>query len=56
MKKAADIALVIGIISLVVGMVSRWVIAPVMGIEAHAFLSFGMACLLLSIAVSVREK
>lgn len=56
MKVAADIALVTGVISLAVGVVSRWTVAPVIGIEAHAFLSFGIACLLLSIAASVREK
>jgi hypothetical protein len=56
MKVVADIAIVVGAISLVVGVVSRWTVAPVMGIEAHALLSFSIACLLLSIALSVREK
>lgn len=56
MKVVADIAIVIGVISVVIGIVSRWTVAPVMGIEAHAFLEFSAVCLLLAIAVSLREK
>lgn len=56
MKAVADIAIAIGVISIIVGLVSRWTIAPIMGIEAHAFLSFGIACMVLAIALSVREK
>lgn len=56
MKLAADIAIVIGIISVVIGIVSRWSIVPVMGIEAHAFLDFSAVCLLLAVALSLREK
>lgn len=56
MKAVADIAIVIGVISVVVGIISRWTIAPIMGVEAHAFLEFSAVCLLLAIALSLREK
>lgn len=56
MKVVSDIAIVLAVISVVVGIVSRFTVAPVMGVEAHAFLDFSMVCLLLAIAVLLREK
>lgn len=56
MKMVSDIAIVIGVISVVVGVISRWTVAPVAGVEAHAFLDFSAVCLLLAIALLLREK
>ena len=56
MKVVADIAIAIGVISVGIGIVSRWTVALVMGLEAHAFLDFGAVCLLLAIALLLREK
>ena len=56
MKKAADLAMGIAVISAVVGIISRLMMKPVSGIFASAFLEFSAVCLLLAIALFVREK
>lgn len=50
------IIIIIGIISLLAGVVSRLLLMPIPvpgGLEANALLSFASACFLLSIALSV---
>ncbi len=53
MKVIAYIAIVVGAISLIAGIISRLTVAPVPivrgGIEAHAFLAFTNTCLLIAI-------
>jgi len=56
MKKAADLAIGIAVISAVIGIISRLMVKPVAGIFASAFLDFSAVCLLLAIALLVREK
>jgi hypothetical protein len=56
MKKAADLAIGIAVISTVVGIISRFMMKPIVGIFASAFLEFSGVCLLLAIALSLREK
>lgn len=45
----------VGIVSLIIGVVSRLLCVPIppMGLEANALLSFASTCFLLSIALSV---
>lgn len=55
MKAIVKIALVVALISLVVGIISRLTLVPVpitpgRGIEAQAFLAFTNTCLLIAIA------
>ncbi len=50
MRQAGKVALVGGLISLVIGIISRMILQPVMGIEAHAFIEFTQACFLFAIA------
>lgn len=56
MKKLADLAIIVAVISVVVGIISRLVMQPVAGIFASAFLNFAKVCLLLAIALLLREK
>ena len=56
MKKAGDVAIGIGVISAIVGIISRLMVKPVAGIFASAFLEFSAVCLLLAIALILREK
>ena len=56
MKKAADLAIVIAVISAIVGILSRLAVKPVAGIFASAYLEFSAVCLLLAIALTVKEK
>jgi len=56
MKKLADIAIIIAVISVVVGIISRLTLKPVAGIFANAFLNFAGVCLLLAIALLLRQK
>ncbi|MFC1631611.1 hypothetical protein ACFL2I_03555 [Candidatus Omnitrophota bacterium] len=57
MKAIANVALILGVVSLVIGLISRLTTAPVgpMQIEAQAFLQFTNTCLLLAIALGVLE-
>ena len=47
----------IGIVSLIVGVISRLLVVPIppMGLEARALLQFANTCFLLSIAVSLLQ-
>lgn len=58
MKKAADIAIVIALVSLVAGVISRVTFKPLTSwaLLAHAFLDFAGVCLLFAIAIFLREK
>jgi len=53
--KLNKIVLAIGLVSLVVGIVSRLMVAPVppLGLEANALLNFANSCFLLSIAMGL---
>ncbi len=50
MRALGKLSVILGIVSLIIGIGSRWFIEPIQGIEAHAFLSFSQACFLLGIA------
>lgn len=60
MKKAANLALALAGISLVIGIISRITIKPIpnldYGLEAQAFLMFTNTCLLAAIAFLLMEK
>lgn len=49
------IVLAVGLVSLVVGIVSRFLVVPVppLGLEANALLNFANSCFLLAIALSL---
>ena len=49
------IVLLIGVVSLAVGIVSRFMVVPVppLGLEAQALLNFANSCFLLSIALAL---
>lgn len=51
MKVLAYIALITGVISLIIGIVSRWTLTPIgpVNIEAQAFLAFTNTCFLAAI-------
>ncbi len=53
MKAVVNILVGVGVISLVIGVISRFTLTPVQGIEAHAFLAFTNTCLLLAIALTL---
>lgn len=53
MRQAGQVAVWVGLASVVVGIVSRLIYTPVIGIEAHAFLDFAQTCFLFAIAVSL---
>ncbi|MBU4479648.1 MAG: hypothetical protein KKH34_11270 [Candidatus Omnitrophica bacterium] len=60
MFKAAKLAMVLALVSLVVGIISRILVIPIppgiYGLEANAFLSFSQTCLLASIAFLLMDK
>ena len=60
MAKAAKIALILAVISLVVGIVSRITMTPIppgiSGLEANAFLRFTNTCLLAGILFALLDK
>ena len=55
MKKLGQLSLIVGFVTLVVGIYSRLTVMPIRGIEAHAFLDFTQACFLLAIASFISE-
>jgi hypothetical protein len=56
MKSIINIALVVAVISLIVGIFSRLTLTPIgPGIEAQAFLQFANTCLLAAIALGILE-
>lgn len=56
MKKLADVAIIVAVVSVIVGIISRLLVQPIAGIFAGAFLQFAGVCLLLAIALLLREK
>jgi len=56
MKKLADGAIILAVLSIVAGIVSRLIMQPFAGIYASAFLQFSGVCLLLAIALLLKEK
>ncbi len=50
MRALGKLSVILGIVSLAIGIASRWYREPIQGVEAHAFLSFTQACFLLAIA------
>ncbi|MDP2942950.1 MAG: hypothetical protein Q8O36_05575 [Candidatus Omnitrophota bacterium] len=52
MKNLAVVSIIVGIISLVVGIYSRLIYEPIYGFEARAFLGFTGVCLLFTIALA----
>lgn len=60
MKKAANLAMALAGISLVIGIISRVMVKPIpsmnYGLEAEAFLMFTQTCLLAAIAFLLMEK
>jgi len=55
MRKICETFIVVAAVSLIVGIISRLIVKPIMGIEAQAFLQFTQACLLFAIAIVARE-
>ena len=57
MKVIAKLCIALGLISLIIGIISRITVTPVGpgGIEANAFLAFTNTCLLLAIALILLE-
>jgi hypothetical protein len=56
MKRLADLAVGLAIISIVVGVISRLSMRPVSGLLGSAFLEFSAVCLLFAIALYTRAK
>jgi hypothetical protein len=50
-----DLFIIVAAIVLIIGIVSRLMVKPIMGIEAQAFLQFTQALLLFAIAFGVRQ-
>ncbi len=55
MKKICEAFIIVAVISLIVGVISRLMVKPILGIDAQAFLQFTQACLLFAIALAARE-
>ena len=55
MRKICEAFIVVAAVSLIVGLISRLMVQPILGIEAQAFLQFTQACLLFAIAIAARE-
>ena len=55
MRKICEVFIVVAAVSLIVGIISRLMVKPIIGIEAQAFLQFTKACLLFAIAIAARE-
>jgi len=55
MRKICEAFIVVAAVSLIVGVISRLIVKPILGIEAQAFLQFTQACLLFAIAIAARE-
>lgn len=54
MAKLSYVAVIVGVISLIVGIISRLTLTPIV-VEAQAFLQFTQACFLFAIAVSMAK-
>lgn len=57
MKVLANLAVVIGAISMVIGIILRIAARPILlGLEPSSFLEFSIACFLLTIALNTMSK
>lgn len=50
-----DLLIIVGAIVLIIGIISRLMVKPIMGIEAQAFLQFTQTLLLFAIAFGIRQ-
>jgi hypothetical protein len=50
-----DLFIIVAAIVLIVGIISRLMVKPIMGIEAQAFLQFTQTLLLFAVAVGIRQ-
>jgi len=55
MKIVLDVFIIAAAIVIIVGVISRLMVKPILGIEAQAFLQFTHALLLFAIAVGIRQ-
>jgi hypothetical protein len=57
MRNIALVSIVVGVISWLVGIISRLTVCPILGLESRAFAGFTALCFLLAIALStLKEK
>ncbi|MGD8535111.1 MAG: hypothetical protein PVF66_04610 [Candidatus Aminicenantes bacterium] len=50
-----DLLIIVGAIVLIIGVISRLMVQPIMGIEAQAFLQFTQTLLLFAVAFGIRQ-
>jgi uncharacterized membrane protein YuzA (DUF378 family) len=50
-----DLLIIVGAIVLIIGVISRLMVKPIMGIEAQAFLQFTQTLLLFAVAFGIRQ-
>jgi hypothetical protein len=56
MKKICDACLILAVISLIVGIISRILLKPFpFGLEARAYVQFSQTLLLFAIAIGIKE-
>ena len=51
----SDLFIIVAAIVLIVGVISRLLVKPIMGIEAQAFLQFTQTLLLFAVAVGIKQ-
>ena len=56
MRQIANGLVIVAVISMVVGIISRMTLTPIQGIESQAMFNFANTCLLLVIALILLEK
>jgi uncharacterized membrane protein (DUF373 family) len=55
MALICDLFIIVAAIVLIVGIISRLMVKPIMGIEAQAFLQFTQTLLLFAVAVGIKQ-
>ena len=50
-----DLLIIVAAIVLIIGIISRLMVKPIMGIEAQAFLQFTQTLLLFAVAFGIRQ-
>jgi hypothetical protein len=50
-----DLLIIVAAVVLIVGIISRLMVKPIMGIEAQAFLQFTQTLLLFAVAFGIRQ-
>jgi len=50
-----DLLIIVAAIVLIIGVISRLMVKPIMGIEAQAFLQFTQTLLLFAVAFGIRQ-